>query len=204
MPGLVLADLGTTIMQTLHTSVSMGKREQLELLRTITNPADIGGLAPALTEGDIVTIFSQYGNPIHVKLMRDGDTGKSRGFCFLKYEDQRSTVLAVDNFNGVDLFGKKILVDHAEYTPKKGEEDLWEQEQASLLASYPSQASGASRPRSRSPSRRPSSRRTRHRSPKHRQEDSSYSESHLDLDLQDPMKDYFSNKSKSESTRRHK
>ena len=32
--------------------------------------------------------------------MRDKKTGKTKGFCFLAYEDQRSTVLAVDNLNG--------------------------------------------------------------------------------------------------------
>ena len=31
---------------------------------------------------------------------RHQDTGKPRGFAFLAYEDQRSTVLAVDNLNG--------------------------------------------------------------------------------------------------------
>lgn len=36
-------------------------------------------------------------------LIRDKDTGKSKGFCFLAYEDQRSTVLAVDNFNGIQV-----------------------------------------------------------------------------------------------------
>lgn len=126
--------------------------------------------------------------------MRDSDTGRSRGFCFLKYEDQRSTVLAVDNFNGVELFGKKILVDHAEYTPKRGEEELWEEEQATLLRSYHSEASGPSRSRSKSPSRH-QARRSRHRSPKHNKEDPNWD---LDLDLQDPMKDYFSDKKKSE------
>jgi RNA-binding motif X-linked protein 2 len=35
--------------------------------------------------------------------MRDRKTGKSRGFCYVAYEDQRSTVLAVDNFNGVEV-----------------------------------------------------------------------------------------------------
>lgn len=36
-------------------------------------------------------------------LIRDEDTGKSKGFAFLKYEDFRSTVLAVDNFNGMKV-----------------------------------------------------------------------------------------------------
>jgi RNA-binding motif protein, X-linked 2 len=35
-----------------------------------------------------------------VNLVRDKATGKSRGFCFLKYEDARSCVLAVDNLTG--------------------------------------------------------------------------------------------------------
>jgi RNA-binding motif X-linked protein 2 len=35
--------------------------------------------------------------------MRDKKTGKSRGFAFVAYEDQRSTVLAVDNFNGAEV-----------------------------------------------------------------------------------------------------
>jgi hypothetical protein len=34
-------------------------------------------------------------------LVRDKGSGKSKGFAFVKYEDQRSTVLAVDNFNGI-------------------------------------------------------------------------------------------------------
>lgn len=35
-----------------------------------------------------------------------------QGFCFIKYEDQRSTILAVDNFNGIQLLGRTIRVDH--------------------------------------------------------------------------------------------
>ncbi len=34
------------------------------------------------------------------------------GFCFLAYEDQRSTVLAVDNLNGQSICGREIMVDH--------------------------------------------------------------------------------------------
>jgi RNA recognition motif-containing protein len=36
----------------------------------------------------------------------------SRGFAFLSYTDQRSTILAVDNFNGIKLTGRIIRVDH--------------------------------------------------------------------------------------------
>ncbi|KAK0343910.1 RNA-binding protein Cwf29 [Friedmanniomyces endolithicus] len=81
----------------------------------------IGGLPFELSEGDILTIFSQYGNPVHINLVRDKETGKSRGYCFLKYEDQRSCDLAVDNLSGAGVMGRLLSVDHTRYKKKDGE-----------------------------------------------------------------------------------
>lgn len=75
---------------------------------------NIGGLPLNLTEGDVLCIFSQYGEIDDVHLVRDGDTGKSRGFAFLKYEDARSCVLAVDNLGGSSVLGRQLRVDHVE------------------------------------------------------------------------------------------
>jgi RNA-binding motif protein, X-linked 2 len=63
----------------------------------------VGGLPYDLSEGDIISVFSQYGEVVNINLIRDKKTGKQKGFCFLCYEDQRSTVLAVDNFNGIKV-----------------------------------------------------------------------------------------------------
>ena len=76
----------------------------------------IGGLSTELSEGDIICVFSQDGEVEDIKLMRDKYTGKSRGFCFLKYSDERSTILAVDNFNGTEILHSPLTVDHTEYT----------------------------------------------------------------------------------------
>ncbi|XP_051486528.1 RNA-binding motif protein, X-linked 2, partial [Apus apus] len=85
----------------------------------------IGGLPYELTEGDVICVFSQYGEVVNINLVRDKKTGKSKGFCFLCYEDQRSTVLAVDNFNGIKIKGRTIRVDHvANYRPPKDSDDL--------------------------------------------------------------------------------
>ncbi|KAM0143087.1 hypothetical protein ACHAQE_002343 [Botrytis cinerea] len=83
----------------------------------------IGGLPFELSEGDILTIFSQYGEPTYINLIRDKETGKSKGFAFLKYEDQRSTDLAVDNLGGAVIAGRTLKVDHTRYKRKEGEED---------------------------------------------------------------------------------
>lgn len=72
----------------------------------------VGGLPFELTEGDVICVLSQFGEVEDVNLVRDGKTGKSKGFAFLKYADQRSTVLAVDNMNGARLLERVIRVDH--------------------------------------------------------------------------------------------
>lgn len=49
-------------------------------------------------------------------------SGKPRGFAFLAYEDQRSTVLAVDNLSGSKVGGRIIRVEHVDnYKRKKAE-----------------------------------------------------------------------------------
>ncbi|KAL8916543.1 MAG: hypothetical protein Q9172_006260 [Xanthocarpia lactea] len=87
----------------------------------------IGGLPFDLSEGDIITIFSQFGEPTFVKLVRDKETGKSKGFAFLKYEDQRSTDLAVDNLGGATVMGRVLKVDHTKY--KRRDDDEEEEQQ---------------------------------------------------------------------------
>jgi len=55
-----------------------------------------------------------------VLLIRDRKTGKSKGFCFLAFEDQRSTILAVDNLNGQEVCGRTLRVDHVKaFRPPK-------------------------------------------------------------------------------------
>ncbi|KAI0032936.1 hypothetical protein K488DRAFT_18795, partial [Vararia minispora EC-137] len=98
----------------------------------------IGGLHSGLTEGDVITIFSQYGEVMDIHLPRDKETGKTKGFGFLMYEDQRSTVLAIDNLNGTKVLERTLRVDHVkDYKQQrtKGTDGEWvEPEQQSLNA----------------------------------------------------------------------
>lgn len=61
---------------------------------------------------------------MYVNLVRDKETGKSRGFAFLKYEDQRSTDLAVDNLGGASIMGRVLRVDHTRYKRNDEEEEM--------------------------------------------------------------------------------
>lgn len=77
----------------------------------------------------IFTRCPRYGEVMDVNLPRDKNTGKTKGFGFLMYEDQRSTILAVDNLNGAKVLERTLRVDHVKnYKPPriKGEEGTWE------------------------------------------------------------------------------
>ncbi|VEU20601.1 DEKNAAC101495 [Brettanomyces naardenensis] len=93
----------------------------------------IGNLPGKMNEMDILIVFSQYGVPTKVKLVRDKETGESMKFAFLKYEDFKSTILAVDNLNGSEIVpGTRMRVDHVRYRPYKysGDDDAnieWDQ-----------------------------------------------------------------------------
>lgn len=63
----------------------------------------IGGIPFELNEGDILTVFAQYGKIKKIHLAREKETLKSRGFAFLSYADPKSAVLAVDNFDGIKV-----------------------------------------------------------------------------------------------------
>ncbi|KAJ1840639.1 RNA-binding protein Cwf29, partial [Coemansia sp. RSA 2708] len=103
----------------------------------------VGGLPFDLTEGDVICVFSQYGEVVNINLVRDKETGKSKGFAFLQYEDQRSTVLAVDNFNGTKVLGRTLRVDHVKNyrQPKQGDSDELPAERAMNAAPEPLPAS---------------------------------------------------------------
>ena len=80
----------------------------------------IGNLDPRLTEGDVITVCSQFGDVVDINLGRDKDTGKSLGFAFLAFENQKSTILAIDNMIGFPLLGRPLRVDHVlDYKPPK-------------------------------------------------------------------------------------
>lgn len=98
----------------------------------------IGGLHPGLTEGDVAIVFAQFGEIVDVNLVRDKVTGKSKGFAFICYEDQRSTDLAVDNMNGFEVLKRPLRVDHCEKykAPKQFDENELDEEGNPKMLEY--------------------------------------------------------------------
>uniref|UniRef100_A0A8C2W5H0 RRM domain-containing protein n=1 Tax=Chinchilla lanigera TaxID=34839 RepID=A0A8C2W5H0_CHILA len=73
----------------------------------------IGGLSPETDEKGLESTFGKYGRIIEVLLMKDRETGKSRGFAFVTFESPADAKAAVRDLNGKSLDGKAIKVAQA-------------------------------------------------------------------------------------------
>lgn len=51
----------------------------------------------------LCSFFGRYGRVVDLNRIYDKKTGEAKGFAFIAYEDQRSTILAVDNLNGATV-----------------------------------------------------------------------------------------------------
>ena len=84
----------------------------------------IFGLSIYTQERDIKEVFSKYGPLEDVQIVYDAQTGRSRGFSFVYFEDKNDAAEAKERCNGIDIGGRKIRVDFSitqrAHTPTPG------------------------------------------------------------------------------------
>lgn len=70
----------------------------------------IGSLAYATTDDTLKEFFEKIGPVASARVITDRDSGRSKGFGFVEYEDEANNQKAVDQLNGQDLDGRAIAV----------------------------------------------------------------------------------------------
>ena len=73
----------------------------------------VGNLAYNATEDELRSAFGAFGQVTSVKIVRDRETGRSRGFAFVEMEDGEGAQNAVAQMNGRDLGGRNLVVNEA-------------------------------------------------------------------------------------------
>lgn len=73
----------------------------------------IGGLSFETNEESLAAAFGKYGTIEKVDVIRDKETGRSRGFGFVKYDNVEDAKDALEAMNGKTLDGRAIRVDEA-------------------------------------------------------------------------------------------
>src|SRR4030065_2774934 len=73
----------------------------------------VGNLSYTTTEVDLGTLFSQAGTVESVALIKDRDTGNSKGFAFVEMSNQSEAEKAISTFNGFSLGNRELKVNIA-------------------------------------------------------------------------------------------
>jgi len=73
----------------------------------------VGGLSYHASEEDLRDHFDKYGNVTNVKVVCDRETGKSRGFGFVHFDNKSDAQSAIDALTGQDIKGRDITCSFA-------------------------------------------------------------------------------------------
>jgi cold-inducible RNA-binding protein len=77
------------------------------------NKIYVGNLSYDTTEDDLRTLFAQAGTVTSVALIKDRDTGQSKGFAFVEMSSQSEAEKAIQTFNGYTLANRPLKVNMA-------------------------------------------------------------------------------------------
>lgn len=73
----------------------------------------VGSLPWEVDDARLNQMFSQAGTVTSAQVVKDRDTGRSRGFGFVEMSNDEEADNAVKNLNGSDVDGRKIVVNEA-------------------------------------------------------------------------------------------
>lgn len=73
----------------------------------------VGNMPYGATEADLRTHFAAVGNPSHIVIPVDRDTGRPRGFAFVEYLERELAEEAVKRFDQQPFMGRALSVSEA-------------------------------------------------------------------------------------------
>ena len=73
----------------------------------------VGGLAYSITEQELEALFAEHGKVVSAAVIKDRDSGQSKGFGFIEFEDASAATAAIAALNGREVSGRSIVVNEA-------------------------------------------------------------------------------------------
>jgi RNA recognition motif-containing protein len=80
----------------------------------------VGNLSYSTTEDDLRTLFAEAGTVSSVALIKDRDSGQSKGFAFVEMSNQVEAEKAISMFNGRMIGEREIKVNLARPREDRG------------------------------------------------------------------------------------
>jgi len=80
----------------------------------------VGNLSYQVTEEELREAFASFGQVDSASLVKDKNTGQSKGFGFVEMPDNAQAQAAMTSLNGKDMKGRNINVNEARPSPAGG------------------------------------------------------------------------------------
>ncbi len=80
----------------------------------------VGGLSWGTDDEGMRDVFSQFGEVVEAKVIRDRETGRSRGFGFVTFANDEEATAAIASLDGSTLDGRTIKVNEAQDKERDG------------------------------------------------------------------------------------
>lgn len=75
----------------------------------------VGNLSYKVRENDLLGVIEEYGQVESCKIIKDRETGKSKGFAFVEMPDD-AAIKAIAELNGAEFDGRTMVLKQA--TPR--------------------------------------------------------------------------------------
>jgi RNA recognition motif-containing protein len=78
----------------------------------------VGNLSWSMTDDDLSNLFTQYGTVTSAKILKEKNTGRSKGFGFVEMEDDDAAKTAIATLNESEVQGRKLIVNESQPRPE--------------------------------------------------------------------------------------
>ena len=78
----------------------------------------VGNLSWSMTDDDLSNLFSQYGTVTSAKILKEKNTGRSKGFGFVEMPDEDAAKTAIATLNESEVQGRKLIVNESQPRPE--------------------------------------------------------------------------------------
>lgn len=80
----------------------------------------VGNLSFSATEEELRELFEQHGSTTSVRVITDRETGRSRGFGFVEFDDAANADKALAALDGQEMGGRPLRVNEAQDRERGG------------------------------------------------------------------------------------
>ena len=73
----------------------------------------VGNLSYKVSDQELEEVFEEFGEVISAKIIKDRETGRSKGFGFVEMADDEDAQAAIEELDGAEINGRSVKVNKA-------------------------------------------------------------------------------------------